>query len=67
MTDRFDVLEVRIKGGEVLGVMGRDLDEKNAEAVINMAVIRRGVEHSFYVTAPAGSLRVGDRWGEGYE
>ena len=60
----YDVLEVDIASGEVVGVMAQDKDERNAEAVMKMAVIRRGVEHSIYVTVPSGTKSIGDTWGD---
>jgi hypothetical protein len=47
----FSVYAVNIKTGE-RRLMDKDKTERNAEAFIKMAVIRRGVEEEFYVKAP---------------
>lgn len=57
-----DVIEVQIRTPHTVRVMDRDMTERNAEAYINMAVFRRGVEHSFFTTAPAGTYRDGDEF-----
>ena len=36
--------------------------EKNAEAVVNMAVMRKGVESEFFSEVPAGKYKEGDTW-----
>jgi hypothetical protein len=51
----FDVIEIKLKPPyPVLRVMVRNLDAGNAEAFVKMAVIRRGVEDSFFKRVPAG-------------
>ncbi len=59
MNDLYDVLAVNMK---TLAV--RIIDEgktlKNAEAIENMAVMRRGVVDEFFVTKPAGQYKAGD-------
>ena len=49
----FDVVEVQIKAPHEWRVMETRLTKENADAYIKMAVIRRGVEHSFYTTQPS--------------
>ena len=56
----FDVMEIEIAPPHNKRVMAVDLDEKNAEAFIKMAIARRGVELHFYKAVPAGSMRVGE-------
>lgn len=48
---RFAVVAVRLDDG-TQRVMAQDLDERNAEAFIKMAVVRRGVDVEFYKTVP---------------
>lgn len=57
----YDVVAVSIEHGTVR-MMDRNLDEQNAEAVIRMAVMRRGVEEEFFSKAPAGKYKDGDKW-----
>lgn len=59
-----DVLAVSIDDSKVLWTY-RTVGEKNAEAVIKMAVIRQGVEGRFYTTAPAGAYETGDIYRSG--
>ena len=54
MSDLVDVIEVRIKAPHVVRVMATRKTAENAEAFINMAIARRGVETHFYKTAPVG-------------
>jgi hypothetical protein len=58
----FDVIEVCIESGKVLGFMTEGKTEKNAEAVVRMAVYRRGVENSFYAVVEAGKYKIGDTY-----
>jgi hypothetical protein len=58
----FDVVEVNTSTLEVR-VIARDKSEADAEAIIQMAVIRRGVEESFYTSAPPGRYDDGDKYG----
>lgn len=58
---QYDAVSVEIETGEVT-VMGSGKDEANAEAICNMAVIRRGVETHFYSPAVAGKYKDGDKW-----
>jgi hypothetical protein len=55
-----DVIEVQIKAPHTVRIIDRNKTERNAEAIIEMAVMRRGVEHSFFTTAPAGKYQDGD-------
>ena len=58
----FDVIEVSIDSGKVLGFMTEYKTEKNAEAVVQMAVYRRGVENSFYAVVETGKYKIGDTY-----
>lgn len=52
-----DVIEVEIAAPHKVRVMATNKTVEEAEAFIRMAVIRRGVEHYFFTTAPAGKHR----------
>lgn len=56
----FDVIEVEIAAPHRVRVLATGKSERNAEAVINMAVARRGVEEHFFQEMPAGMYRDGD-------
>ena len=56
-----DVLAVKIADHSVR-IMARGKSIPNAEAFINMAVLRRGVDTEFYVAVPNGEYREGDIW-----
>lgn len=57
----YDVLAVAIKTGRVR-VLERGTSLQNAEAFMNMAVIRRCVDEEFSVVVEAGSHHDGDIW-----
>lgn len=56
----FDVVAVNIKTGAE-----RHLDtgktERNADAIVSMAVMRRGVDEEFFKTVPAGTPLAADQ------
>lgn len=60
MTDLVDVIEVQIKAPHKIWVMESGLTEKDAEAYIKMAIMRRGVKDQFYKAAPVRQYRDGD-------
>jgi hypothetical protein len=51
----FDVVAVNIETG-AQRIMDRNKTADNAEAFINFAVMRRGVDVEFYKAVPAGSV-----------
>lgn len=59
---RVDVIEVEFAAPHLVRVMETNLTAKNAEAFIEMAVLRRGVENQFYTTAPVRQFRDGDHY-----
>lgn len=61
--DEFDVVAVTIATGAIR-LLARGRDKENAEAIVNMAVARRGVDPEFYSTARAGQYQDGDKWRE---
>lgn len=57
----YDVLAVSIELGTVR-LIGENKDSANAEAAVNLAVMRRGVKEEFFTVAFAGKYRDGERW-----
>jgi hypothetical protein len=43
-------------------VIATDRTSDNAQAVVKMAVLRRGCEENMFVAVPAGKWKTGDRW-----
>lgn len=56
----FDVIEVEIAAPHRVRVLNAAKTEANAEAIVKMAVMRRGVEHYFFKTCPTGAYHDGD-------
>jgi hypothetical protein len=61
-----DVVAIKIKGGEVLWVDGPKT-ERNADATINIAIMRQGVEDRFFSAANPGQYKSGDKWNGGVD
>ena len=57
----YDVVGVNLKT-KLVRFMAQGEDETNAEAVVKIAVIRRGVEEEFFVEVPEGSYEEGEKW-----
>jgi hypothetical protein len=57
----YDVLAVNIKSG-LTRVVAESKSQRNAERIVEMAVMRRGVEEEFFAEAPAGKFRNGSVW-----
>lgn len=55
----FDVIAVNIETNKVR-MMATGKTERNAEAIEQMAVMRRGVEEEFFASVPAGLYKDGD-------
>lgn len=67
-TELYDVVAVSIATGKVEELVAQGKTFRNAEAVENMAVMRRGCDVHFFATVTAGRYQEGDRWeteGEG--
>jgi len=62
MTERYcmDVIEVEIAAPHKVRVMATRKSKANADAFVNMAVMRRGVEHHFFKAVPSGVYNNGD-------
>ena len=54
-----DVIAVNIET-KTVRLIAENKSERNAEAIIDMVVLRRGVEAEFYTTAEAGKYHDGD-------
>lgn len=52
----YDVIAVNINTNKVR-VIASDKTAKNAEAIIKMAVMRRGVDEEFFVEVPHGAYK----------
>jgi len=59
-TKLYDVLMVNTITGNIRAIAGESKTIENAEAIVKMAIIRRGVGEEFYPIVNAGSLKVGD-------
>lgn len=57
----FDVVAVTIETGKVR-LLAENKSERNAEAIVMMAVARRGVDKEFYTEVPAGKYKDGDTY-----
>ena len=64
MSELYDVVAVNIKTGMVESLFGERKSLRNAEAIVSMAVMRRGVDEQFYAEVPTGTLKVGDKFAE---
>jgi hypothetical protein len=63
MSGKFDVIAVSMANHRVR-IFARNEDLRSADAIIEMAVARRGVDEEFYVTARPGLYNEGDEWNE---
>ena len=59
--DQFDIIGVDI-GTSRVRVIGVGKTQRNAEAYMEMAVMRRGVDDEFFVVVPAGMYNDGDKY-----
>ena len=57
----YDVVGVNIKTS-VVRLIDQGNTKRNAEAVVLMAVMRRGVEEEFFAVASAGIYADGEKW-----
>lgn len=61
-TELYDVVAVEIATSKVVALFGELKTLRNAEAIVNMAVMRRGVYEQFYTEVPHGKFKVGDTY-----
>lgn len=57
----FDVVAVNLKDNTVR-FFGEGETYQNADAIVKMAVMRRGLDEEFYAVVAAGSYKEGDKW-----
>lgn len=58
---QYDVVAVEISTGTVR-VIASDKDKENAEAIVAMALMRRGCNEEFFQEVPQGSYSDGQKW-----
>ena len=61
MPELYDVVAVNLET-KAVRFMAEKQDQRNAEAVVYLAVMRRGVDTEFYAEVPAGMYQDGDTW-----
>lgn len=61
MEKLFDVVAVEMATHRV-ELLAEKKTERNADAIVMMAVVRRGVETHFYGIVPSGKCKNGDEW-----
>jgi hypothetical protein len=57
----YDVVAVNISTSTVR-VIGTNKSKENAEAIVSMAVMQRGVEEEFFAEVKTGAYKTGDAW-----
>jgi hypothetical protein len=57
----FDVVAVDMETMKVR-LLATDKTEANAEAIVNIAVMRNGVDKEFFTTVPLGKYKTGDEY-----
>jgi hypothetical protein len=57
----YDVVAVNMATHKVR-LLAENKTESNADAVVSMAVARRGCDEEFFAAAAAGKYRDGDEW-----
>jgi hypothetical protein len=57
----FDVIAVSISSGKVR-MIATGKSERNADAIVSMACMRRGVAEEFFTEAPSGKYKDGDTY-----
>ena len=61
MAELFDVVAVNLHTNSVR-LIAQKKNRRNAEAIVQMAVMRRGVEEEFFCEVSAGKYKTGDTW-----
>lgn len=64
MEQTYDTLAVNIDTSAVR-FFGRGKNLRSAEAIVNIAVARRGLDEEFYVVVPHGMYKEGDTFNGG--
>lgn len=60
MTKLYDVIEVGMDAPHPVRLMGENKTMSDADAIVKMAVHRRGVENHFFTTVAPGSYKDGE-------
>lgn len=47
---------------DTVRIMAENKTERNADAIVNLAVMRRGVDEEFFAVVPHGKYSTGDKW-----
>lgn len=58
----YDVVAVDLDTAKVSALFGERKSRAAAEAIVEMAVMRRGVDTQFYAEVPTGKFKVGDKY-----
>lgn len=58
---KFDIVAVNLDTNKVR-MIAESKSERSAEAIEEMAVMRRGVEDEFFAAVSGGSYKNGDEW-----
>lgn len=61
MEKLYDVLAVNFSTA-IIRLLAEQKTYRNAEAIVSMAVMRRGVEEEFFVKVKSGTYKEGDTW-----
>ncbi len=64
VADLYDVVAVSLKTNKVR-ILASEKTKPNAEAIVNMAIARRGLDEEFYAEVPANEYRDGTQWQKG--
>jgi hypothetical protein len=65
MDSKFDVVKVEIDSGRVADIIASGVRERQAEGIVNMAVMRQGVAKYFFSPVSAGRFKIGDQYKPG--
>jgi hypothetical protein len=58
----YDVIEIQTAAPHSVRVLAINKDQKNAEAIVALSIIRRGLDGKFYSIETAGKYKDGDAW-----
>lgn len=59
----YDTIAVSLATHKVR-LLSENKTERNADAIVSMAVNRLGLDEEFFTTVPAGRYKDGDEWNE---
>lgn len=61
IAELYDVVAINIQTNSMRMIATRKTIQ-NAEAIVSMAVMRRGLDEEFFSEVPAGKYKDGDQW-----